>query len=623
MKITDKRKDTHFFFVYIYKYLDIIFIFFINFLIGFLTSPPVVISSYLLWVRNKCPIFLPPQEGPEGIFKLFHTVLFTHSYRLFVFLVCPLVRWFDANVIYHKIIFSLLYGILGITVLFLFKKLTRNQKLSFFSTILTFILPPFVFYSWPIFELSNIMGALCVFWMCIFFFTESRNIPLYILFTLTAFLSGFGSEQSRLYTLPSLFLLFLLYPERRSKNIYLLCISTFFIFLSLLFHTKYARIPGPQLNTPSAFLLAVVYYSHFIFCYYLYCYGYLGISFLTSSFIRFMDKKFRNKILFLFFSLFLLLTLSIPVYPYSEVFLNFFFVTPGLPWQFFALALIFCVSLLYSSVKSKERWEQFSIFNTLSCSLILIFIMGIYPRMRTDPSARHLLVVFPFTSLLLLKIFSDWLKGIDKKYFKYFIIFLFTLTMVRNFSPLYSLISKWHGISSIGYSVHSFLSHKLKRMQKKVCIFYLNPQFYFFFPDDILSSHLKPRARVFRYTKDPNLRQIEEESCKDRKIWGIFFRIKPAMHPLYYPVRERFFTMAHTFSLKGDDPQAEMMELAKMHTSENLALEEKLKKLPLLFRIEGEYFTTPLFLNEFLHRIISHIPFFLSYKFYFEIYDLR
>jgi hypothetical protein len=235
------------------------------------------------------------------------------------------------NYLLYKLLSASFYGIFWITSFVFLKKLTRNIPLSFASVILSSTLPPFVFYSWPIFDFSNLIGAWCVFMVGIFFFIENKKHVIFKVLTFFfSFFSAFASDQSRLYTLPFLGLLFLFHPEKRKKNLFLLASAFLFIVVSLIFHLSLVSksIIPRKIEHP---FITLIYYIHFIVCYFLYCYDYTGLLLFESSFLRFIEKKTRKYVFWLFFASGILFILSMPVYPYTNVLFNFFFVTPSIP----------------------------------------------------------------------------------------------------------------------------------------------------------------------------------------------------------------------------------------------------------------------------------------------------
>lgn len=591
-------------------YFLFIFIFIFSFSIGMFTSPAGLLSPLFLYLKNVCATYLP---AGDGIFNVLKHTISGQTYRIGIFLSCPLIRWFGTDVIPYKIVSSLLYGVFGVTTFLLLKKISEKDFLSFFSTILTLLLPQFVFYSWPVLDFTNIIGAWFVFLLCILFFKDFKmRITALSLYIPLSFLSSFVSEQSRLYALPFLLLLYLFYPERRNRNSSLFIIIVFFFTaLSLVLHASLASRPSLQFEGIKGLFLSVVYYTHFIVCYFIYSYDYLGLVGFISSFFRFYEEKSKRILFYLFFLSGFSVAFFMPLYPYAELGFNFFFVTPSIPWQFFGIGIAILISSIYSIKKSPEKWERFSFSAVVISSSILIFVMGIYPRIRDDPSARHILVVFPLFTAIILKNILDLFK--KQVLFKILGILLLSI-FIRNLSPLYSLVDGGRNLYNLANELRGYFLNISRKTKGRMCIFYINPQYYITAPDDILFSFKTRETRVFTHGAG----QEYLEFCKKRSF-GIFWRFRPSSDPMYLKPGEDFFRNMKPFLPYGD--QLNIAHFSEMHTPLPLPLEEELEKNPLVFKAEARYKVPPLFFNELIHRLKNHIPFFLEYRYYFKVYE--
>lgn len=605
-------------------FVKLSFLFATGFAIGFLAFPSSLYFSGYLLIRRICSHYFP---AGEGIFEFLGSIkgtFFNTHYKLGVFLSCPFLRWFHTDFFLYRFSHSLLWGILALLVFYFLKALTNNPRLSLIATVVTFLLPPFLEIP-PVPEYSNPLGAAFVFLICIFFFIRKRNLFLNLLYVIIALLGTFLSELSRLYSLPLFALLYFVYSERREENTFWLFSLAFLTLLSFFIHAMLVhKSIIYSFKGVKGVVFSFIYYVHFIYGCYLFSFGYLGMLFLTSSFIRFLSLR-KHIIFYIFFLLSLLMVLSLPLYSYSEFFLDFFFVTPSVPWQFFLLGFALLLSGGYSAFKSKEKWEVFSFFAIFSASGILLFVMGVFPRIRNDPSARHLLVVFPLFSLLLVKIGRDWIKESKCRLLALFII---SLAVLRNIFPFIYVISKQHNLPSLTYDLHLYFIRELKRTRESVCVYYLNPQYYTLGPQEIGYPYKKNVRTFLLFVRpvldgkiDEKILEERSEEC-DRKI-GIFWRFRPLHNPLYLLPSFKFFEYMKTFSLpRVRDFQFNIAESSFMHSLSPLPLEYQLKKFPLLFAAETKYCSFPLFLNELLNRLIHSLPLCIEYKYSFYIFEL-
>lgn len=600
-------KSTH-------TFLKSLFLFALSFSIGIFTSPPIIPSPFPLWIKNVCTNYLY-QWGIKGALEIFKTTLLGQLYKLSLFLSCLPLRWFGNDPVPHKIIASSFFGVFSLTLFLFLKKLTKDEKLSLISSIFTILLPPFVFYSWPVLDYANIAGAWLVILTSILFLTEKRGYIFHILTFIIAFLSSFLTEQSRLYTLPVLLIMFFIYKEKRKKNLPLLFMNAFFTILSIMLHMKYAERYGPGLKGIKGLSMSIIYYTHFIFCYFIYLFGFTGVLLFLTSFIRFFQKIALPFLIF--FLTGLILTFSIPLYPYAELGFNFFFITNGPPYGFF-LCAIFIISLsIFTLLKNGEIWEKFSITSIFICSSILIFITGIYPRIRTDPSARHLMAILPLFSLILFKNLFDLMN--DKR-LRFLSVLLISGLFLRNFFLILSLISMGRGISHLGYELHYFFTKEEKVARDGLCIFYLNPQYYIIDMRDIVSNPYK--SRVFMVNEDLEAMEfIRKNYCEGKKVFGIVWRFRPLHAPVFKSAGDSFFTYMRSFSDTGDD-QFNIAGFSRMHTTDDISIEKDMRGKKIVFKAEGSYIVPPLFLKEFIHRLINGIPVFLRYRYYFNVYEL-
>lgn len=598
------------------KYHILIFIF--CFAAGFFSSPPYPISSLFLCIRNLCMKFFYSQQNFFDILKSFTVIFYGRMYKLSGYLSCLTIKWFSLNILPHKILSSFFFGVFGVTLYIFLKTLSRDEKLSFLSAILTLILPPVLYYSGPL-DFSTLIGPWLVFLLSLLFFTERRNLVIYLLILIAAFLSAFANEHSRLFALPFLLFLFFLYPERRGRNRILLGSVFFFTLVSLTFHLVLAKKSiSPIFPSLKGVSLSVVYYSHFIVCYYLYCYGYIGCLLFISSFIRFLSPFLRKFVSVFLFLLGFTIVFFSPVYTYGDMAFDFFFVTPSIPWSFFLLALTFLISATYSTFKTQERWEAFSFLIFLAGSSIILFVMGIFPRIRNDSSARHLLVVFPFFSLLLVKTIKDFIKNSKTRIWISILIIAFVL---RNFAPLITFISmmKDPSFSTLGYQLRSFFLRERQRAKENICVYYLTPQYYIVDPQDIIYPWIN-KVITFQFVRPISLEKLPKKNCE--KVFGIYWRFKPLRDPFYLPPGQAFFEHMKAFLPPFTD-QWNIASFSYMHTPSPLPLEQTLQQYPLVFKAESTYYSLPLFYNELLHRLWNKIPFFLKYKYYFHVYILN
>jgi hypothetical protein len=262
---------------------------------------------------------------------------------------------------------------------------------------------------------------------------------------------------------------------------------------------------------------------------------------------------------------------------------------------------------MFSIKMSKESWEKFALACIVLCSGILIFVTGIFPRIRTDPSARHILVLFPLFSTVIVKNFFE--VGRISKATQTLIFILATIFCMRQLLPLYELVSENVEPFHLVYDLRNYFLTK-----RNLCIYYLTPQYYLVYPEDIVSPKDR-ETKVIPFWVNISIEDLKKR-CANKKTLGIFWRFRPSIDPQYFPPGEKFYSYLRKAFLHVRDDQLNMALFAKMHSPSPTDIECKMKK------VERKFKSPPLFINEMIFRFLKKIPFIITYSYYFDIYLL-
>lgn len=396
----------------------------------------------------------------------------------------------------------------------------------------------------------------------------------------------------------------------------------FFFLLSLILYFSYVKIPESATPFAPNPFLAGVYYLSFMADYIIYCVGFSGVLILCSSFLKYLPEKIKIPFGIIYFLLSIIFLISFPSFPYSNLWLNFFFVTTGIPWSLFLLMVMIILSMTYTFIKEKETLPRLCASIIILFPLILAFVMGIFPRIRTDPSSRHLLPLYPFLSYLLVEAILYNLKG-SKIYKTFTLILLLPFLYHLLIAPYHSFNEEkaWREASN---KIRIHLLQEIKR-KMDVCYYIPDKTYYINSYDHLIFPYRAYKIRFVRVFAD-DITDIPEsefhkKECENKKERFIFMRWKPEVNPFYERAGREFFRNMEKFRRYPDD-QLSMAYYAYMHNPSLTPTELNLRRYyrP-VFKAGGRYSSYPLFINELFHRWFYRLPFSIPYEFYFEVYE--
>lgn len=565
---------------------------------------------------------LPEDAFGKKIMNAFKMEVFGQLYKpVSSILYCELIRKFDGNAFLFKLFFAFIYLITGITIYAFFKKISKNPTLSILSTFLSLLTVPYLHQVW-LSLFTNILGVVLVLLSGLLFLKESTPLFFPLAFILS-FFNAFTADDSRLFAIPFLIGLGAFYGFTK-RRISLILFNSFWIILSLLLFiiTGYKREISPPYNP----LLSLFYYTAFISDYFIYALDLSGV--LLFAFSTLLPRQPSNLKWAIYPSLFLSLStiLLYPPYPYTTQWHNFFFVTPSLPFQSFLFGMLIILSSFFHIKKSPIHRKVFST-EILIISATIIFVTGIFPKIRTDPSSRHLLLAYPLMIFITIETISEVLKNrntlLKVLLTPFFISFLFHLiTNAYNSSVREDAIYLSVQDTRIYLKTH-------RRYFEKNCLYIVGPNYFLPEIKDFVNPWGKnivevidtPSGSLTDLKLFETFLNLSEDKCLGKKRYFLTMRYKPSITFYEGPGKKFFEYLEKTQSPLSD--QYMMAQYAWMHLEGTLPVEEKLSQYPMIYGSSIEYKVLPIFLSELIHRLSFHIPLFLSYEIRTNIFEYK
>jgi hypothetical protein len=467
---------------------------------------------------------------------------------------------------------------------------------------------------------GNIGGVILIFLTSILFLKDEMRYSIFLFLSIIlSFLNAFASDDSRLFVLPFLFILGMFYGFRK-RRFYLIGLNFLFIFLSIILLPS---IKG-MINFPSSVssvLWSIFFYTGFIADYYIYAIDISGVILFALSAI-YSSMKVRSILLILFCFLSLFILFSFPALPYSVQWHNFFFVYPELPIQSFLFGILIVISS-FIHIKYGMRFRKFFSAEIVVISFTILFVTGIFPRTRTDPSSRHLLLVYPFMVFLVMELIEEVLRRRDL--ITGFLIFPLIISQFFHLGVnIYNSSVREDAIYKEVQEVRRFLRIN-RRYISHNCLYVVGPNY--FLPEirDFVNPWGKGIVRVLPIPSGSltDIKTFEfflnltKDECN--KKFFLTMRFQPVVSPLYEGI-EGFFQ----YLGKSQEPLSDqymMAQYAYMHSPNPLPVENLLYKKNLIHRSSVKFYVLPLFLSELLHRLTFHLPFALSYEVKAEIFE--
>jgi len=580
---------------------------------------PLDFQTNFIFVKERCAEHIPIGDKFESVIKSFRVSIFHQLYKPLAFFYCGLIRGFGGNPFYFKIFFSFVYFLTFLSIYIFLRIITGRETLSLLASFISFITAPYlhqVFLS----LYTNIFGVILVFLTGILFLKDEMRYSIFLFLSIIlSFLNAFASDDSRLFVLPFLFILGIFYGFRK-RRFYLIGLNFLFIFLSILLLPS---IRG-MINFPSSVssvLWSIFFYTGFIADYYIYAIDISGvILFSLSAIYSNMEVRSILLILLCFLSLFILF--SFPALPYSVQWHNFFFVYPELPIQSFLFGILIVISS-FIHIKYGMRFKKFFSAEILVISFTILFVTGIFPRTRTDPSSRHLLLVYPFMVFLVMELIEEVLRRRDL--ITGFLIFPLIISQFFHLGVnIYNSSVREDAIYKEVQEVRRFLRIN-RRYISHNCLYVVGPNY--FLPEirDFVNPWGKGIVRVLPIPSGSltDIKTFEfflnltKDEC-DKKFF-LTMRFQPVVSPLYEGI-EGFFQ----YLGKSQEPLSDqymMAQYAYMHSPAPLSVENLLYKKNLIHRSSVKFYSLPLFLSELIHRITFHLPFALPYEVKAEIFE--
>lgn len=549
-----------------------------------------------------------------GAFK----ITFWQMYHPSLLIWCgPFFKFWCSSLLLCKIYFALLFTLLLYST-FLFLHHISNKPLHTFLAVLLFsVLLPVFHQIWLEFY-GNIYGLFTLILTGIIFFSSKKR---YITGFIFAFFNGFGDGVSRLYTLPFLTLLMLFYGCNK-KRVIIFGFNLFFCiagsFSQAYLVNKTAHIISFT-NTP---IITLIYYMSFMADYFIYIIGFAGTFLLCAGFMRYLSSdKMRHFSASFYFLIATIFVITFSPHSYSNFWHNFIFVTTDVPWTFFLISLMLIISFAYSVWKTNDTAGKLCGTIIIIFPLILAFVMGVFPRIRTDPSSRHLLPLYPFMCLQLIEILFFLIKK-----FRGNKVWIIILLMGMGYRLIVGGYNSWREEQAWRNISANLRIHFLIQAKRKVEICYLTPQYYYINDyEDLMfpfESNLIKFVRINKIYTDNKIHVLElQKKCLSGRVRFIVLRFKPTVDPFYEGPGEKFFKKMKKFSDYYDD-QLLMSHYAYMHTPYLTPLEKVLARYKKVYNTTERYTILPLFLNEVIHRIIYNIPFLIPYEVYSDIYEI-
>jgi len=580
---------------------------------------PLDFQTNFITFQNICIQHFSQEEYIKNILHVFRWTAFHQLYKPLGFLFCIIVRIFRGNVFYYKIFFVFVYILTAFVIYTFLRITTKKPLLSLFATFFSLLTAPYlhqVFFGFY----GNIGGVILIFLTGILFLKDEMRYSIFIFLSIIlSFLNAFASDDSRLFVLPFLFILGIFYGFRK-RRFYLIGLNFLFIFLSILLLPS---IRG-MINFPSSVssvLWSIFFYTGFIADYYIYAIDISGVILFALSAI-YSNMKVRSILLILLCFLSLFILFSFPALPYSVQWHNFFFVYPELPIQSFLFGILIVISS-FIHIKYGMRFRKFFSAEIVVISFTILFVTGIFPRTRTDPSSRHLLIVYPFMVFLVMELIEEVVRKRDL--ITVFLIFPLIISQFFHLGVnIYNSSVREDAIYKEVQEVRRFLRIN-RRYISHNCLYVVGPNY--FLPEirDFVNPWGKGIVRVLPIPSGSltDIKTFEfflnltKDEC-DKKFF-LTMRFQPVVSPLYEGIEEFFQYLGKSQEPLSD--QYMMAQYAYMHSPAPLPVENLLYKKNLVHRSSVKFYVLPLFLSELLHRITFHLPFALPYEVKAEIFE--
>ena len=397
------------------------------------------------------------------------------------------------------------------------------------------------------------------------------------------------------------------------RRLLLFGFNIFFEFLSILFFIGGKGIINPP-SSVSSIIWSIFFYTGFIADYYIYAIDISGILLFSLSAL-YLSKRIHPLFISIFgiFSLFIIL--FHPPLPYTVQWHNFFFVYPGLPVQSFLFGVLIIVSL-FLHMKYGSTYRRFFAAEILIVSSVILFVTGIFPGTRTDPSSRHLLLAYPFMIFLLMELLREVIKRRDMLTGS-FIIPLILSAFFHGVVNIYNSSVREDAIYKAVESERIFL-RIYRREVSHNCLYVVGPNY--FLPEirDFVNPWGKGIVKVVDLPSGSltDVKTFElflnytDEKCE--KKFFLVMRFRPVISPLYDDIKNFFEYFRRSQNPLSD--QYMMAQYAYMHSPNLLPVEELLYKKTMIHESSVRFHTLPLFVSELVHRIIFGLPFAIPYE---------
>lgn len=546
---------------------------------------------------------------------------FGQLYKPFIFtFYCWVIRLFGGDTVLYKFFFSSLYLITGIIIYAFLRRLTGKPSLSTWATFISLLTVPFLQQVFMSFY-TNIFGVIFIFLLSMLFITERGDVWWYAGVIILSVINAFVTDDTRLFTIPFLLSIALVRGFSR-KRCFVLFLTLLFLTFSNFFFLKLLGGKTLMPVPPEGIFWSYFYYSGFVADYFIYAFGFSGIILASIRPVLFLKKGY---VIILFLLLGSGIILFQRQYPYSNQWHNFFFVTPSLPHQFFLFYILILLALLLLCIKRGEAYYRVFALEIFIISSVLIFVTGIFPRVRTDPSSRHLLCLYPFLAFLILESGVElWRKGGLSRAITAFLFISLTFHLIAN---AFNSSTREEAVSRVFKEGRDYLRNHVFRFAPG-CLYVVGPNY--FLPE--IRDFVNPSGRNIQVFSLPSCAMTDLETfslfsellakeCKWKRRILLSMRFMPESSPLYEFPSGRFFEgLLKTQSRLAD--QVSMAYYAYMHYGE-LPVERVLKGFPLRNKIDERFYLLPFFVSELVHRLRFKIPLLLPYRVTVEIRELK